>query len=177
MSGGILGKIAAFLAAKKEKIGILGASWTFDRIYNWFFEYIVCPIIIGYFGLLIGGGIMILVSVVLSVAALIIYDRLKIDWLGIEAIKSLRDENQTNRWAKLTGWFMKKGDIVALIGLSIVSEPVKVTLYLRHGSGKFNGFSKRDKLIFFTSLIISNVSWVLIVYGGITAIREVIKSF
>lgn len=172
---GIFKKIAAFLAAKKKKIGILGAGWTFDRLNNWIFEYVVYPVVIGYFGLLAGAGIMIFLSIVLSAAMLFAYDKTKRDWLGIEAIKSLRDEDQSNRWIKFIGWLMKKGDLVALVGLSLISEPVKVTLYLRHGSNQFNGFSGRDKIIFFSSVIIGNVSWALAVYAGINIFKEVIK--
>lgn len=168
-------KLAAFVAAQKERIGILGFGWVFDYANNWAFEYVLYPIVIGYYGLVLGGGIMIALSVLMSVVMLVVYDKLKVDWLGIEAVKSLRDEGHTSKWAKLASWLMKKGDAVALIGLSIISEPVKVTLYMRHGSGKFNGFSKRDKLIFFASVIIGNVSWALAVYGGISAIKEAIK--
>ena len=139
------------------------------------FEYVVYPVVIGYYGLLLGGGVMIFLSIVLSAIMLVAYDKLKKDWLGIEAIKALRDEEQTNKWVRIIHWLMKKGDLIALIGSSIISEPVKVTLYMRHGSGKFNGFSRRDKLIFFTSVIIGNVAWALAVYGGINIIKEVLK--
>jgi len=67
---------------------------------------------------------------------------------------------------------MRKGDIFALVVLSIYSEPVKVTLYMRHGANQFNGFSQRDWMVFLTSVAIGNVSWALAVFGGLKIVKN-----
>lgn len=165
-------KIMQFVVAKRKQIATLGVGWAFDQGTNFAFDFILYPFVIGYWGLKIGGGIMIVISVVLSIGLILFYDRTKKDWLGIEALKSIRDEDQKTRIGRIASWLMKKGDPVALIGLSIFySEPVAITLYMRRGAYQFNGFSKRDWIIFTLSVIISNVSWALAVWGGLEAFQ------
>jgi hypothetical protein len=161
-----LNKLAAFVAAQKKRLAILAVGWMTDRASNWIFEYILYPVVIGYWGLLKGGTLMIFLSVTLSLAEIKLYDYLKVDWLGIETVKGIRDGEAKSIWRRITKWAMKKGEIFALIVLSIYSEPVKVTLYMRHGSNKFNGFSRREWVIFLTSVLVGNISWAIAVAGG-----------
>lgn len=156
-----------------SKLAIVGVGWTFDYASNFAFEYLLYPLAIGYGGILVGGGIMIVLSVLISLGTIWFYDWSKRDWLGIETIKAVRDKEQGGKITRLIGWLMKKGDLIALVVLSVYSEPVKVTLYMRHGAHQFNGFSKRDWLIFTTSVIIGNVSWALAVWGGLEAFRAI----
>ena len=159
-------KIAALIAAQKKRLATLVVGWSADKISNCSFEYILYPAVIGYWGLLKGGAFMISLSVILSLLEIKLYDFLKIDWLGIEAVKGIRDGEAKSIWERITQWVMKKGDIFALVVLSIYSEPVKVTLYMRRGSNKFNGFSRRDRIVFITSVLIGNISWAVVVAGG-----------
>lgn len=166
------GKILAFLAREKKRIMTLGIGWTFDQATNLAFDFLLYPLVIGYWGLQVGGGIMIIISVIVSIAVIRFYDRTKKDWLGIEALKSIRDDKQKSKLGRAVSWLMKKGDPVALIGLSILySEPVAITLYMRRGAFQYNGFSKRDWTIFLVSVLISNVSWAIAVWGGLEAIK------
>jgi len=167
-----LKRLAAKIVAFKKRIGTLMVGWLTDRVTNWVFEYVMYPSAIAYWGLVDGGVVMIVLSVVISLAVIRLYDFLKVDWLGLETIKDLRDGEAKTMLEKVTRWAMKKGDLFALIILSIYSEPVKVTLYMRHGANQFNGFSKRDWLIFTTSVVIGNISWALAVAGGLEILKK-----
>lgn len=165
-------KIVAFIVKEKKRLMTLGIGWTFDQATNLAFDFLLYPLVIGLWGLKIGGGIMIVLSIVTSIAVIRFYDRTKKDWLGIEAVKSVRDGDQKTKLGRAISWLMKKGDPVALIGLSILySEPVAITLYMRRGAYQYNGFSKRDWTIFLASVIISNVSWGIAVWGGLEAVK------
>lgn len=165
-------KLVLSLVAKKDRLATLTVGWLTDRATNWAFEYVLYPIVIGYFGLVVGGLWMIGISITASLAVIKLYDYLKIDWLGIEKVKEFRDGEAQTITEKIIQWAMKKGDIFALVAMSILSEPTKVTLYMRRGSNKFNGFSRRDWVIFLTSVVIGNVSWAIAVFGGLSLVRK-----
>lgn len=162
-----LKKLATKIVANKKRFAELATGWLTDRVTNWVFEYVAYPAVIAYWGLIQGGTVMIILSVILSLAIINLYDFLKRDWLGLEAIKEIRDGEAKSMLEKISQWAMRKGDLVGLIILSVYSEPVKVTLYMRHGSNQFNGFSKRDWFNFTTAVVIGNVSWALVVFGGV----------
>ena len=46
-------------------------------------------------------------------------------------------------------------------------------IYMRHGSHQYNGMSRRDWKIFFTSLAIGNIYWTLTCYMGISLVEWV----
>lgn len=51
------------------------------------------------------------------------YDCSKRDWLGIEAIKSLKDYAGENRSGRFMAWLLRPSDPVACILLSIKFDP------------------------------------------------------
>ena len=97
------------------------------------------------------------------------YDYSKRDWLGIEAIKSLKDYDGSKKIGRLTAWFMKKSNPLVFLFLSIKYDPFITTVYLR--LGKFNGMTNRDWMIFMGSLLLANAYWTLACYMGITLIE------
>ncbi|MDO8529059.1 MAG: hypothetical protein Q7S18_00115 [bacterium] len=164
-------KLILSLVAKKERLATLAVGWLTDRATNWAFEYVLYPLVIGYAGLVVGGLWMIGLSIAGSLAVIKLYDHLKVDWLGIEKVKEFRDGEAGSFTEKIIQWAMKKGDVFALVAMSILSEPTKVTLYMRRGSSKYNGFSKRDWMVFLTSVAISNSSWATVVFGGVSLLK------
>jgi hypothetical protein len=133
---------------------------------NFVFDYVLYPTVVYKFGVLIGGALMTLLSFLICLILLQFYDWAKHDWLGIEAIKNIKEYKGDKRIGQFTSWVMKKGDSIAFLFLSLRFDPFITTAYMRHG--KYNGMSKRDWKIFTGSLLISNVYWTLACYMGIT---------
>ncbi len=99
------------------------------------------------------------------------YDWSKRDWLGIEAIKSLKDYTGTNRSGRVMDWLLRQSDPVACILLSIKFDPFLVTVYLRRGC--FGGMSRRDWRIFLLSWLIANAWWSVVCFIGLSAVEWV----
>jgi len=55
------------------------------------FDYALYPFVIWKYGLLKGGAIMALLSLIVCYAVLVLYNLTKKDWFGIELIKKLRE--------------------------------------------------------------------------------------
>ncbi|MBI5632355.1 MAG: hypothetical protein HZA15_02610 [Nitrospirae bacterium] len=150
-------------------VGLL-TNKAIDSIFN----YLIYPFVIYNFGILRGGVVMTFLSFITCLGVMRFYDWSGRDWLGIEAIKDLKDYKGKKNIGRFTSWFLKKSDTVAFLFLSIWYDPFIVTAYLRNG--KFNGMNRRDWTIFMSSLILSNAYWTLAVYMGISLVEWVWKA-
>jgi hypothetical protein len=150
----------------KKRLAELFIGVSFISLSNFVFDYVLYPAVVYKFGILIGGAVMTLLSFLICLILLHFYDWAKRDWLGIEAIKNIKEYKGDKRIGQFTSWVMKKGDSIAFLFFSLRFDPFITTAYMRHG--KYNGMSKRDWKIFTGSLLISNVYWTLACYMGIT---------
>ncbi|MCX5885056.1 MAG: hypothetical protein NT096_03950 [Proteobacteria bacterium] len=152
----------------------LSIGLCFVSLTNLAFDCVLYPFIIYKFGILIGGAVMTLLSFLICLLLLQFYDWAKRDWLGIEAIKNIKEYNGDKRIGQFTSWVMKKGDSIAFLFLSLRFDPFITTAYMRHG--KYNGMSKRDWKIFTGSLVTGNAYWTLACYMGITLVEWIWKT-
>ena len=162
-------KLSARALINKSRIAELSIGLTTSRITVYFFDYVLYPFIVYQFGIVRGGVVMTLLSLIACLIAIKIYDWSKRDWLGIEAVKTSKTYDGNKRIGRITAWIMQKSDPIAFLFLSIKFDPFITTAYLRHG--KFAGMSKRDWKIFIGSLLVSNAYWTLACYMGITLLE------
>ena len=136
----------------------------------WAFDFLLYPVVIHKAGLLRGGAIMSVVSFIVCLISLWFYDWSGRDWLGIEAIKSLKTYEGTRYSRRLLAWILRRGDAAACLALSIKFDPFITVTYLRKGA--FNGMSGRDWRIFVASWLIGNVYWASACFTGLALIER-----
>ena len=143
-----------------------GAKQVEEVLFDWilygtvvgFTTYAYGPI----WGSLLGFAIMAPISALICWTYIKLYDWAKIDWFGFEAVKSARQELEGDGWwKKMMRRIVRMGDVPAFFVFSINSDPFMVTVYLRKGSGEFNGLTPRDWKIFWASVLFSNAYWTL----------------
>lgn len=190
-------KAAAKIAAHKEKIATIALGNTVFYAIELTFNYgIYIPVVGfasayfgGFIGVVYGGAAMTILSFLVCYAMLKFYDWAKVDWLGLEVVKDVRDFGP--EWIKklkaksLIGkilwwpfskiiffilWSLKKGGFIAFFALSIYTDPFTTTVYFRRGS--FNGLTKRDWFIFVASVLIGNIYWTFRTYIIIVAAKR-----
>ncbi len=157
-----------------EKIGTIGTGHFLNFMINNGFDYGIYIPVIAFFGPIWGCGIMIILSMILNITLIWVYDKTGKDWLGFEMLKEGKEELSTG----LPNWIrnlIQLGDFGAFIGLSIY-DPFMATIYLRKKENVHNGLSKRDWRIFFSATILSNVGWTGLVYGGISGFQWLLKT-
>ncbi len=154
-----------------KQIGILGIGLTVNQLLVWGFDYALYPFVIWRMGLIAGGLVMTVLSCVLCYSLLRFYDWSKKDWLGIEMIKGLKERDPKSWLGRVTARLLRMGDPAAMVILSVRFDPFITTAYMRHGSHKFNGLSKRDWRIFFISLLIANAYWAFVMFAGVSLIE------
>lgn len=152
----------------KRRIGELALGHTANLIIVWGFDFGLYPLVIYWLGLGRGFVVMALISFVVCWLSMMFYDWSERDWLGIEAIKELKDYAGPHRSARWLGWVLRKSDPVACVLLSIKFDPFIVTIYLRRG--RFGGMAARDWRIFLLSWFIGNAWWSLFCYAGVETI-------
>lgn len=168
----IFGKALSY----KGRLAELAVGLMANKLMVWAFDFFLYPFIIYRLGIIKGGIVMTFLSFLACIGTMKFYDWSKHDWLGIEAIKGMKDYDGDMKAGRITSWFLKKSEPVAFFFLSIWYDPFIVTAYLRHGANKFNGMNSRDWKIFMGSLIFSNAYWTLAVYMGISLVEWVWKA-
>lgn len=156
-------------AGKKAALWTIGH--TIDTAMSYGYDFIAYPYLILTFGLGLGWLYATLGSIILCLGTLWVYDYTKQDWLGIETIKLLRDEPAKGGLRAFLKRLMDKSDYLAFVALSIHYDPFIVTVYMRRGSGNHT-MGKRDWKIFWTSVIVANAWWGLVVFGVLEAAQH-----
>ena len=102
---------------------------------------------------------MVLITSVENLATLILYFRMKIDWLGYEYVNHLKQWADTKTGIKkIIGSALRKSDLVVFFLLSTLRDSFETTAYFQH---KDNTDKIRTGFIFTTSLIVGNLYWSL----------------
>jgi hypothetical protein len=153
----------------KNRIAELSIGLSVSNVLEYVFDYFLYPFVIFSFGILKGGIAMTLLSFIACYLTIKFYDWSKRDWLGIEAIKEIKNYSGNNYFRRITAWLMKKSEPIVFSFLSIKFNPFITTAYFR--DGKFTRMTKRDWSIFIASLLIGNAYWTLACYMGITLVE------
>lgn len=160
---------------KAERVATITAGHTMSLIINNWFDYGVYVPVIAYFGPIQGGIIMTILSFIVSLTLIYLYDKTGRDWLGFEMIKEQKN-HLSKHLNKFLRFMLRKSNIAAFIGLSVY-DPFFATIYLREKDNVYNGLSKRDWMIFISSTIISNIGWTTLVFGGVELIKIIYTWF
>lgn len=154
-----------------DKVKLWATGISSYYILTYFYDYFVVSFLLLYFGLVKGVVITMILSVIVDLGTLKFYDWLKKDWLALETLKDL--QNKKNLVGKLFYFVRNKSTFITVIVLSLTSNAFMVTAYMRKGSFKYNGLTKRDWQIFLFSSLLTNLYWVFIIAGGIELVKYI----
>lgn len=163
-----LATIAQWFKRYQARLAILGIGILADRFITYTFDFALYPYVIWQYGLLLGGVVMALLSLIICLLYVWFYDWTKKDWLGIEAVKGIKDYDGSNRWGRFVAWSLCCSDPAACVVLSLIFDPFITMAYLRKGS--YNGMSRRDWRIFLWSWLIGNGYWAVTCWLGVSAL-------
>lgn len=133
------------------------------------FDYALYPFVIWKCGLLKGGAIMALLSLAICYATLIIYNAARKDWFGIELAKELREYAGKRKVFRAMSWILNRGQLASFLFLSLKFDPFTTVAYMRQGANKFPAMDCTSWKIFFASWLVGNLSWIVVVFVGVSA--------
>lgn len=166
-----LAAVCQWFSRHRERIAILGIGVLVDRTISYAFDLLLYPFVIWQYGLLRGGLIMALLSLIICLLYIWFYDWAKKDWFGIEAIKGVKEYDGSSRWGRFFARSLRCSDPAACVVLSITFDPFITMAYLRKGS--YTGMSRRDWRIFLGSWLIGNGYWALACWLGVSVLEWV----
>ena len=142
-----------------KKISTVLIGRTLKEIYNYAIDYVVYPLVLLKFGYLTGLIIMIVVTAIENIAMLILYFKMKIDWLGYDFVNNIKNWATTKKGIKRSiGIVLKKSDAFVFLLLSTLRDSFETTAYFKH---KQEMSKTKTWLLFTISLIIGNLYWSL----------------
>lgn len=148
-----------------RRAGELAVGHTANAVMVYGFDFVLYPVVMWQLGLVKGFAVMALLSLLVCLLTLWFYDWSGRDWLGIEAVKQLRDGEADSRFRKMLAWALSRSDWLACALLSIKFDAFITTAWMRRGA--FQGMTSRDWRIFFASWLMGNGWWALACFGGI----------
>ena len=153
-----------------QQIRLIAIGHTAKRIEEYLFDWILYGSVVVfcttkwgvYEGTFIAFMVMMPLSAIVCLLYLSFYMWAKTDWLGLEALKSMREADEQGGFvARLAYRIARHGSIPAFFALSIYGDPFMTTVYLRRGAKTYGKLEARDRNIFWSSVIVSNAYWTL----------------
>lgn len=177
----VLLKAYSWCACHKQRIGTIAIGHTAKRVEEILFDWLLYGMVVTIcttawgplYGSLAAFATMMPLSALVCTAYLRFYDWAKVDWFGLEAVKGfVQHSSSTSRFVRVVQAIASRGDVPAFFALSLYSDPFMVTIYLRRSTLKYDGLTKRDWIVFWTSVVFSNAYWTI----RWTAIVEVVRA-
>jgi hypothetical protein len=159
--------------AKRGRIAELAVGLAVNRLIDYAFDYGLYPFVIYVLGIWLGGCVMILLSFMACLITIWFYDWAERDWLGIEAVKTLKGYEGSNKLGRVGSWIMTRSEPVIFLFLCVQYDPFITMVYMRKGS--YNGMNGRDWRVFVGSLLMGNGYWILACYSGISLVEWMLR--
>ncbi len=158
----------------KGRIATLLIGHTADQLMTKGYTYGLVPLIMLHFGALNGTILNFVLSFLLCLLTMRLYDWAKKDWLGIETLKEIREESHSeNLFSRMFSWALRKGDWAVMLVLSVFKDAFYCTVWMRKGAHQYDGMSLRDWKVFMTTLVISTLWESIWVNVGILVVKRV----
>ncbi len=148
-----------WLARRRRRLAEVGAGHAAYAIFNWQFDNVVYVYAIYRLGLVAGGAIMTVFSMLQCALLMVIYERMRIDWVGAGSIARFSGVPSPSWWQRIIIWTTQRGKVFVFFVLCIFQDPFITTAYFR--GGRFGGMQAQDWRLFFASVVVSNGYWTL----------------
>ena len=155
------------------------------------YDTVLWPIVQGAFGLMGAVG-MTAGALVINFLLLFLYQRQKVDWLGVAVVDALatRSTRTADRFLAHPTWtgtllyaparalqlfaHVLKSPWMGFLSLSLVTDSFITTAFLRQG--RFGPLDRRDILIFLASSLVSCGFWIVWNAGVVAVFRQLWRS-
>lgn len=127
--------------------------------FNWLCDNVLYVYAVHRLGLIKGGLLMTCFAGVQCALTLLLYERMRIDWVGAGSLFSTLNTACPNWWQRIIRWAVCKGDAIMFLTLCVFQDAFITTSYFRQG--RFGRVSIHDWKIFGGAVLVSNLYWTL----------------
>ncbi len=140
-----------------KRFTIIGLGHLLYAAFNWVFDHVIYVYVVFTWGMLMGGGLMTLLSLLQCALTLHLYEKMQIDWVGAGALQHWNNQEPSSLVSRVFRRISKKPKAV-FVFLCVVSDPFITTAYFRNG--RFDGLTAQDWQTFIKSVMVSNGYWI-----------------
>lgn len=150
----------------------------YEFIFNPLYDGVFYPFMIVTFGIVKGGAIAVLGSLISCAFLFWLYDRMSVDWLGANALRQMEKKQGNGRLVRLLIWIGKEKNgwerilsPIVFIQLTLPLDPLIVAVHYRRKH--FEGITWRDWGVLVAAVAAANTWWLLKIGLLIEGIRFV----
>lgn len=155
---------------------IVGSGHLLYGLFNHAFDYVLYPYAVYTLGVLTGGLLMTLLSLLQCAATLLVYERMRIDWVGGGLIDTYAQSASGSLLSRALGWLHGRQRWLTFAVLCAITDPFIVTAFFRRG--RFGRLGRRDWQLFFASVLLCNLYWIFIadfIAHGAVAVWQLVR--
>ncbi len=143
-----------------QRVAQIGIGHTLYAGFNWLFDNVLYVWVVYTLGVLKGGALMMAASGVQCAVLLVVYQRMRIDWVGVGLVTEMRTKPQRTRIARLLARASDFHPAAIFTLLCVLQDPFVTTAWLKRGS--FDRLTRRDWSIFCAAVVVANVYWIFV---------------
>lgn len=151
---------ASWLARHWRRIAQIGTGHGLYATFNWFFDNVLYVYVVYTWGIVRGGAFMTLLSFIQCLLTLLVYQRMRIDWVGAGLLADLKRKPNRSRTEALLVLASARNRVLIFILLCIFQDPFITTAYFKEGS--FERLTRRDWQVFVGSVLVANLYWIFV---------------
>lgn len=143
-----------------QRLAQIGTGHALYATFNWVFDNILYVYVVYTLGVLRGGALMMAASFVQCAVTLVVYQRMRIDWVGTGLLAEIRAKPTRTRVENALVWASNRHPGVIFTLLCVFQDPFITAAFFKQGS--FERLSRRDWAIFVAAVLVSNLYWIFV---------------
>ncbi len=145
-------------AASPPGLAQIGTGHALYAAFNWVFDNVLYVWVIYTLGMLKGGALMMAASGLQCALTLLVYQRMRVDWVGTGLLAEIRTKPEPTRLERALIWASNRHPAIVFILLCVFQDPFITTAWFKQGS--FDRLGRRDWALFTAAVIVSNLYWI-----------------
>ncbi len=141
-----------------QRLAQIGTGHALYAAFNWVFDNVLYVWVIYTLGMLKGGALMMAASGLQCALTLLVYQRMRVDWVGTGLLAEIRTKPEPTRLERVLIWGSNRHPAVVFILLCVFQDPFITTAWFKQGS--FERLDRRDWAIFTSAVVVTNVYWI-----------------
>jgi hypothetical protein len=141
-----------------NRLAQVSAGHTLYAAFNWVFDNVLYVYAVFTLGVFRGGALMMTLSLLQCALTLLVYQRMRIDWVGVGWLADIRRKTLRSRAEETLVWASNRHPALIFTALCILQDPFITTAYFKQGS--FLLLKSRDWVVFLAAVVVSNVYWI-----------------
>jgi hypothetical protein len=172
-----------FIHKHRERLQEIGIGFFLYETFNFFYDWLFYPFALVYWGVVHGGIVLFAGSLIQCALMFWLYDRMRVDWLGANALRQLETKEHKNRLEHLAVWLGKEKKSlwerllspIVFIALTLPIDPLIVAIHYR--KKHFTGITARDWFILLSAVLVANAWWLLKIEILVQFFKQILHQF